>query len=120
MQNKPAAAEPRVMRGREVYTRHCQTCHGVDGVGAPNWRKMDDDGMYPPPPLDGSGHAWHHTSAVLRDFILQGSKPGQGRMPAWRGRLADGEVADVIAWMQSLWPDELYAAWLRMEQDHGK
>lgn len=113
---QPRANDEPVQRGSALYVQYCQACHAVGGVGAANWRKMDADNMYPPPPLDASGHAWHHSSRVLRQFILEGSQPGQGRMPAWRGKLSDGDVADLILWMQSLWPDEIYGAWQRMEQ----
>lgn len=116
LSKQPQANDASVQRGAVLYVQHCQICHGTGGVGAPNWRKMDSDGMYPPPPLDGSGHAWHHSSLVLRQFILEGSTPGQGRMPAWRGLLSEVDIADLISWIQSLWPEEIYAAWLRMEQ----
>jgi mono/diheme cytochrome c family protein len=36
-------------------------------------------------------------------------------MPGWRGKLSDDEIEAVIAWMQSLWPDDRYEAWYRME-----
>lgn len=116
LNKQPNANDASVQRGGALYVQHCQICHGTGGAGAPNWRKMDSDGMYPPPPLDGSGHAWHHSSLVLRQFILEGSPPGQGRMPAWRGRLSEDDISDLILWIQSLWPEEIYAAWQRMEQ----
>ncbi len=102
--------------GGEVYRRHCAGCHGPQAQGDPAWRHRSADGFYPPPPLDGSGHAWHHPTAVLKDVIRNGSPPGRGKMPAWRGKLDEGEITAVIAWFQSLWPDEVYAAWYDREQ----
>ena len=32
-------------------------------------------------------------------------------MPAWRGKLSDGEILAVIAWFQTHWPEEAYGAW---------
>jgi mono/diheme cytochrome c family protein len=72
--------------------------------------------MFPPPPLDGTGHAWHHPVSWLKQMILDGSPAGQGKMPAWRGKLSEQEVEAVITWFQSLWPDRVYVAWYEMQQ----
>ncbi|MEW5944262.1 MAG: cytochrome c [Pseudomonadota bacterium] len=104
-------------RGKAVFRQHCAECHGANGEATPNWRIPGADGRYPPPPLDGSAHAWHHPMAVLRDVIKHGSPNGQGNMPAWEGKLSDREIDDVIAWFQSLWDDQTYAAWHRLDQN---
>ena len=115
-----AVARPRdsaeIRRGAALYRAHCATCHGARAEGDPAWRHRGVDGFYPPPPLDGSGHAWHHPTAVLVDVIRNGSPPGQGRMPAWGDTLDESEILAVIAWFQSLWPDEVYGAWSDRER----
>ncbi len=105
-----------VKKGNEVFQKHCAQCHGKDGEGDPEWRKRDADGMFPPPPLNGTGHAWHHPSTFLRDRIKNGTPPNEGKMPAQDDKLSDEEIDAVIAWFQSQWPDELYAAWYGIEQ----
>ena len=107
-----------VALGDSLYRQHCLQCHGQNGIGAEDWRHRDTDGMFPPPPLDGSGHAWHHSTAVLKQMIFDGSPAGQGKMPAWRGILDDSEVDALIVWFQSLWPDEAYVAWHEMQQNN--
>ncbi len=102
--------------GESVYKQHCVECHGQHGEGDPNWRQRDVDGMYPPPPLNGTGHAWHHSKQWLKQMILDGSEPGKGKMPAWGGRLSEAEADAVIDWFQSLWPDRVYAAWVENQQ----
>lgn len=104
-----------VARGKALFAQHCARCHGDHGQGDAQWRRRNPDGTFPPPPLDGSGHAWHHTHDWLRELIRSGSEP-QGRMPAWGGTLNDQQIGDIIAWFQSLWPDEVYAAWWEKEQ----
>jgi mono/diheme cytochrome c family protein len=105
-----------VSRGGELFARNCATCHGGNAEGAPNWRHRGPDGRFPPPPLNGTGHAWHHPKAVLHDVIKNGSPPGQGNMPAWRDRLTDEQIDDIIAWFQSQWPNQVYNAWYQMDQ----
>jgi mono/diheme cytochrome c family protein len=102
--------------GRRIYLANCAGCHGDRAQGAPNWRQRDADGFYPPPPLDDSGHAWHHSIAGLKEIIDNGSPPGQGRMPGWKDRLSIEDVDAVVAWFQSLWSDEVYAEWDAMQR----
>lgn len=106
--------EAHVAHGAKVFARHCAGCHGERGEGAHDWRRRDANGNLPPPPLNGTGHTWHHPSAVLLKVIMEGS-PGGGNMPAWAGVISANDAAAAIAWFQSQWPDEIYAAWYRIE-----
>ena len=103
-------------RGAEVYGRRCAECHGKRGEATPNWRTPGPDGRYPPPPLDDSAHAWHHPTEALRRVIRNGSPPGMGNMPAWEGKLSERDIDDVIAFIQSLWSDEVHARWRQIEK----
>jgi len=104
-----------VAQGGRLFKQYCAECHGTGGEGAPNWRQRDSDGMFPPPPLNGTGHAWHHPRAVLHAVIADGSPNGMGKMPAWRGRLSDEDIDAIIAWFQSHWSEEVYTAWREMD-----
>ncbi len=105
-----------VTLGKSVYHQYCAQCHGENGEGDPEWRKRDADGLFRPPPLNGTGHAWHHSKDWLKQMVLNGSEPGKGRMPAWRGKLSEKEVDAVVEWFQSRWPDQVYAAWYENQQ----
>ncbi|SFD97890.1 cytochrome c [Nitrosomonas sp. Nm166] len=102
-----------IKRGEDVYVTNCVGCHGPNGAGTPDWRKPNPDGKYPPPPLDGTAHAWHHSTEVLKKTILKGTPPEIGSMPAWEGKLTEQQIDDVIVWIKSLWPDEIYAIWYK-------
>ncbi|UJP04670.1 MAG: cytochrome c [Nitrosomonas sp.] len=102
-----------VKRGFTVYQANCTGCHGLNGEATPDWRKPNPDGKYPPPPLDSSAHAWHHSTEVLKKTILKGTPPEIGSMPAWEGKLTEQEVDDVVVWIKSLWSDEIYDLWYR-------
>jgi mono/diheme cytochrome c family protein len=32
-------------------------------------------------------------------------------MPAWKDRLKDEEIEDILTWLQALWPDNTYEVW---------
>lgn len=102
--------------GEKLFSAHCAQCHGQNAEGDPQWRKAGPDGKYPPPPLNGSGHAWHHSRAVLRNVIKNGSPQGQGDMPAWGDKLSDQQIEHIIDYFQSLWPDQVFSAWIEMQQ----
>ena len=103
----------KIKRGEEVYRKNCASCHGPNGEATPGWRNPGADGRYPPPPLDGSAHAWHHSTETLERMIRVGSPDGVGGMPAWDGKLTNREIDDVIVWIKSLWPDEVYDIWYK-------
>ncbi|MHB1175596.1 MAG: c-type cytochrome [Sulfuriferula sp.] len=102
-------------RGAALFQQNCAVCHGAIAQGNPDWRTVGADGKALPPPLDGTGHAWHHPTSGLKLAIKYGSPGGAGNMPAWKDKLTDLQIDDIIAWFQSLWPDGAYAAWQRTE-----
>lgn len=103
-------------RGAEVYRKNCASCHGDRAQGPFNWQKPGADGKYPPPPLDGSAHAWHHPQASLALTIRQGTQLQGGNMPGWGGKLSEDEIQAVIAWFQSTWSDEIFRIWADIDQ----
>lgn len=105
-----------VAMGKTVYQANCTTCHGDTGQGAANWTKRGPDGKFPPPPLNGSGHTWHHSLEVLSGIIRNGSPDNKASMPAFGERLTDQEIQAVITWIQSNWPGPVYDAWYEMQQ----
>lgn len=106
----------KVNLGGKLYQVNCATCHGDVGQGAPDWRERDADGNFPAPPLNGTGHAWHHPRRMLHHVIANGSPGGQGNMPAWGDKLTDAEIDAIIEWFMSRWPDQVYVAWERMDR----
>jgi mono/diheme cytochrome c family protein len=71
------------------------------------------DGSFPPPPLNGTAHTWHHPISLLLHTINNGGKALGGQIPAFGGKLSDAEKTAVIAYFQNRWPDEIYDAWIR-------
>ena len=106
----------RVESGGKVYSANCAVCHGTLGEATPDWRRREPDGSFPPPPLNGTAHTWHHPFGVLARQIKFGAPGGEGKMPTFQGKLTDEEIINVIAWFQSLWPDDIYAQWWSIQQ----
>lgn len=94
-----------VIRGSEVYTNNCLSCHKKEGVGeniplgvrAPNYLVAM--------PLDESSHAWHHGDEQLIKTI----KKGNQRMPSFNNVLSEHELEDVLAYVKSLWSNRIIA-----------
>lgn len=98
-------------RGRQVYLRHCASCHGPNAEGTRNWQQPDTRGNLPPPPHDDGGHTWRHPNAQLVEIIRGGQRDPFNRtseltMPPFAGRLSDEEIVAVIAYFESLWSAE--------------
>ena len=105
-----------VRAGSEVFEIQCAQCHGAEAQGVTaDWRQRLGDGSFPPPPLNGSAHAWHHPLTVLLQVINQGGAPLGGQMPAFADRLSEKEKWAAIAYFQSFWNDEIYGKWEQMD-----
>ncbi len=105
-----------VSRGGPIFTRLCADCHGKKAQGSFTWRQRGADGKFPPPPLNGTAHGWHHPIRALGSQIKFGAPGGSGTMPGFAQTLSDQDIIDLIAWFQDMWSDEIYAAWLVREQ----
>lgn len=105
-----------VTEGKDLYVNHCAACHGASGEGQPNWEQRDPNtGYYPAPPLDASGHAAGHALANMRQTLTQGGGPLGGTMPSFVDVLDQAQMDAVLAYVQSLWPDEVYAQWVEID-----
>lgn len=102
-----------VSRGKKIYKNNCAICHGVNAQSTFNWRQKNPDGSYPPPPLNGSAHSWHHPASQLIKTIREGGIPLGGKMPPFKDKLTDDEILDVIAFFQNYWSDDIYWEWVK-------
>lgn len=109
-------SEQQVALGNKVYDANCINCHKARARGTFAWKKPLDDGSYPPPPLNGSAHAWHHPLSVLLRTINEGGIAIGGKMPPFKDVLTDEQKLAAIAYFQSFWSDDIYTRWL--ERNH--
>ena len=107
--------EAQINAGADTFRENCAECHGDRAQGlVKNWRTKDIDGFFPPPPLDGSAHAWHHSQSVLLQVIDNGGEVLGGKMPAFANVLSHSDKLAAIAYFQSFWSDEIFQQWDQM------
>ena len=104
----PAAAGPApeaaaLLRGQQVYERHCLDCHGQQGEGQP--------GAFPP--LAGNRAVLLRDPTNLVHVVLRGGyapatagNPRPFGMPPFMQTLSDGEVADVLSFIRNAWGNQ--------------
>lgn len=75
-----------VTKGAELYRLHCAGCHGGDGR-----------------PVMPTAPDFSRPAALLKpDLLLLGVvRSGRGPMPAYRGRLRDAEILDIVAHLRT-------------------
>ncbi|MCP4429539.1 MAG: thioredoxin fold domain-containing protein [Gammaproteobacteria bacterium] len=98
-----------VNRGEILFQQNCAVCHGLNAEAKPGWEQAS--GEKSAPPLNGSAHAWHHSMGQLSQTIRQGNIQIGGSMPAFKGKLSEQDIKQVIAFFQSKWPDDVYQQW---------
>lgn len=94
------------VRGGEIYQHYCQICHGSEGLGdGPNSGPLMETLQTRPQDFTDGGF-WERketTEDRLRDAVSEGG-PINGKsvlMPAWGHTLAESEVRDLIAFIQT-------------------
>ena len=97
--------------GKSLYVTHCASCHGDNLQGQPNWNtKKDKDGHNLSPPLNGTGHTWHHSQEQLFNIIRYGFKiyneNYDGKMQG-NEKLNDDDIWSILAYMKSVWPESI-------------
>ena len=60
-------------------------------------------------PVHGdAGHIWHHPDRLLHQWVMD-KPPMISIMPAFRGRLSEEEVMEVLAYIKSHWQPDIRA-----------
>ena len=101
-----------IARGKIIYESYCMSCHQVNLVGAENWKGLDEDGHRKAPPLNGTGHTWHHDDARLHNIIKYGLakivKNYEGKMIGFGDKINDKQIDSVLSYIKSHWEDQIY------------
>lgn len=100
-------------RGRILYDANCAACHGGNLEGQPDWKTPGSDGRLPAPPHDATGHTWHHSDTDLIAYMTLGGQKALAQMgvsydsgmPAFGDVLSTTEIAAILAYIKSHWPE---------------
>ncbi|RDD62051.1 c-type cytochrome [Ferruginivarius sediminum] len=100
--------------GERTYANNCVECHGPAGGGQPDWRQRKANGRMPAPPLNGTGHTWHHPDPHLYAVVSKGvaalaPEGYQSDMKGFGDKLSERETRAVIAYVKQWWAAEIRA-----------
>ena len=85
-------------KGKQVFADNCQLCHNADSEKAAVGPGLKGLFTWPPHKMsDGTEHK-EHTVAIIRQQIMEGG----GEMAPMGASFSDTEVADLIAYLQTL------------------
>lgn len=106
-----------VESGARIYRLNCAVCHGGSAEG--NFGKGYDSAApaSAPPPLNGDAQSAEVPLDRMLAAINGGADP---TMPAYGNLLSENEKLAVIAYYQSLWPDDAYARWRRISGEPAR
>ncbi|MDB4118802.1 cytochrome c [Candidatus Pelagibacter sp.] len=110
----PITIDSKIMiaKGKIAYENNCVSCHMINLAGAKNWKGVDEDGHRKAPPLNGTGHTWHHDDKTLHAIIKNGLaklvKNYEGKMMGFEDKLSDKDIDSVLAYIKSYWPKDKY------------
>jgi|TARA_B110001454_G_scaffold215276_1_gene236397 mono/diheme cytochrome c family protein len=100
-----------LFKGMELYNKNCSSCHMMNLAGKPDWKTgVDEDGQRLPPPLNGTGHTWHHSPEQLFQIIRYGYKKFD---PNYKGKmlgnedLSEDDVWSILEYIKSMWPENI-------------
>lgn len=85
--------DPQQARGRRVYEMHCAVCHEAYRSRDLNGPPMKD--LFRKPYMPSGTPA---NDERVSDVILM----GRSKMPAYRGRLTDGQLQELLAYLHTL------------------
>ncbi len=89
-----AEAAPDLANGKKVYADKCLRCHGASGKG--DGPKADTLEKKPADYTDKKKMS-QFTDVQLKQVVLEGKQP----MPAYKGKMSDKELEDVLAYVRS-------------------
>ena len=118
----PITTDSKLMieRGKIAYNNNCVSCHMINLAGAEDWKGVDEDGHRKAPPLNGTGHTWHHDDKTLHAIIKYGLaklvKNYEGKMIGFEDKLSDKEIDSILAYLKSFWPTDKYEYQINMSK----
>jgi cytochrome c6 len=86
------------LEGQQIFNSICADCHRSNGEGLPDTF----------PALKGDPFVMGDPTPVIRT-VLEGRKGKLGRMPTWKHKFTDQQIAAVITFIRNNWGNEAEA-----------
>jgi mono/diheme cytochrome c family protein len=78
--------------GSDTYKAKCQMCHGADGSGNTPAGKSTKARPF----------SSDEVTKMSDDDLIKVTTNGHGKMPAYKGKLTDDQIKDVVAYIHTL------------------
>jgi cbb3-type cytochrome c oxidase subunit III len=95
--------------GQEIFSSNCADCHRSNGEGLPDTF----------PALKGNSFVMGDPDPVIQT-ILEGRKGKIGRMPTWKDKLNDQQIAAVATFIRNNWGNQAEAVTAAMVAKNRK
>ena len=84
--------------GQEVFEEHCAQCHRTNGEGLPATF----------PALNKNPFVLGDPKPVIAT-VINGRQGNLGRMPSWKDKLDDQQIAAVVTYLRQAWSNQAQA-----------
>jgi cbb3-type cytochrome c oxidase subunit III len=96
LKNPQASTPESIAAGKQLYTRNCAACHGINATGGTG------NDIAPPSP-DLTDAEWMHGETEGEIFyVIKNGIPPDLNMPAWGERLKDPDIWNLVTYVKSL------------------
>ena len=96
LKNPVAASPESTAAGKQLYTRYCAVCHGINATGG------SGSDISPPAP-DLTDKEWKHGSSDGEIFaVIKNGVPPDLNMEPWGDRIKDPDIWNVVNYLRSI------------------
>ena len=98
--HRGAGRSDRLAKGRELYEQGCQSCHGSDGRGNPQWESAVR-------PIEFTDCGTTSEATEVWTTVVKKGGPARGldsAMPAFEGAYSDEEIGAIVAFIRGFCP----------------
>ena len=96
LKNPVAVSAESIAAGKQLYTRYCAVCHGVNATGG------SGSDISPPAP-DLTDKEWKHGSSDGEVFaVIKNGVPPDLNMEPWGDRIKDPDIWNLVNYLRSI------------------
>ena len=98
----PLAGNPQaIVRGQELYTKNCASCHGANAKGDIGPSLVDDEFFYQKGDLPDDDY-FEVTNNGTSEGYSEDGRVGKGGMPGFKDSLSKDDIWSIVAYLRSI------------------